>query len=70
MVMHVPCWCDKYCVDLKDATLVLNGVPVCNRECLKKAERDTPRLTKLLEEGYGESRVRAAPVTSPIASIA
>ena len=55
METHVACWCDKHRVDPEAAMLVLNGVPVCNRECLKDAERDAPRLKKLLDEGV-ESR--------------
>ena len=60
METHVPCWCDKHRVDPEEATLVLNGVPVCDRECLKEAERDAPRLKKLLDEGVAKSHVTIA----------
>lgn len=35
----VPCFCDKKRIDPDDADLVLNGVPICTRQCLYDAER-------------------------------
>lgn len=39
MENHVPCFCNKERVDPEDATLVLNGIPICNEQCLRKAEQ-------------------------------
>ncbi len=41
----VPCHCGTKRTDLDEATLVLNGVPICNKECLAKAEK-AARLPK------------------------
>lgn len=47
----VPCFCGKNRIDPDDANIVLNDVPICNRDCLAKAEKslsgkDTVRVKK------------------------
>ena len=36
----VRCYCGVKVIDPDEATLVLNGVPCCSRECLAKAEKE------------------------------
>jgi hypothetical protein len=39
----VPCFCTKKRLDPEEATLVLNGIPCCSQECLKRAEQALKR---------------------------
>ena len=52
--MRVLCACKIVEVETEDATLVLNGVPCCDTQCLYKAEREqreNPQLELKLEGG-------------------
>ena len=40
---HVSCYCGLKRIILEEATLVLNGVPCCSRECLEKAEKEAKK---------------------------
>lgn len=37
---HIPCYCGSKRVNPDDANMVLNGIPVCDRACLAKAEKE------------------------------
>lgn len=51
MDKHIPCFCGKERLNPEDATLVLNGIPCCNEDCLRKAERIS-REKKTRQRGW------------------
>lgn len=46
MDKHVPCFCGKKRLDPEEASLVLNGVPLCSQECLLRAEQALGRIQR------------------------
>ncbi len=52
------CYCHRKQLDIEDADFVYRGIPVCSARCYSKAEEDSARRWRALDEQKRREQVR------------